>query len=105
MPSPARLDDPEQDAMTTVSPQALPSALPTGQISSVKFQVNSLTVDKIESHMGVVSEKSKPLPKKSERRVGRLIRFALWFNTYRLVLSVLLPKTLSNLVTEASFLC
>jgi len=92
MPSPARLDDPEQDAMTLVSSQDLPSALPTDQISSVEIKINGLTVDKFEPQIGVTSEKLKTPPKKSERRVGHLIRFALWFNTYRSVLSAFLPK-------------
>jgi hypothetical protein len=105
MPSPARLDDPEQDVMTTVSLQAPSSALPTGQISSIEFKVNSLTVDKIGSQMGVASEKPKPPPKKSRRKVGRLIRFSLWFNTYRWVLFVFFPKTLSDFVNEENSLC
>jgi len=63
MPSPARLDDPEQDAMTLVSSQDLPSALPTDQISSVEIKINGLTVDKFEPQIGVTSEKLKHRPR------------------------------------------
>ena len=96
MSPPARLDDPEKDSMTTVSLQpmaiALPSVPPTAQISSVELKVNGLTADQIKSYIVATGDKPKPPPKKSGRKVGRLIRFALWFNTYRFAPFAFLPK-------------
>jgi hypothetical protein len=92
MPPLTRLDDPEKGAMTTVTlhpvADALPSALPTAQVSSAEFKVNSTTVDGLRAQILSIGESPKPPSRTSKRKVGRRIRFALWFNTYRFVTSV-----------------
>src|ERR1700689_4921571 len=103
MPSPTRLDNPEQGEMELVShcPVTIvfPSALPTSRVSSEEFKVNNTTVDHLEcrSHILQVAGSTNPKqpPKESKRKIHRQIRFALWFSTYRLVPSVLLQKQIA----------
>jgi hypothetical protein len=73
--------------MEVVSPRpvaiTLPSTLPTAHILSAEFKVNSTTADQLRSQILAATEISKPPPKAPKPKVSRLIRFSLWFNTYR----------------------
>jgi hypothetical protein len=92
--------------MEVVSPRpvaiTLPSTLPTAHILSAEFKVNSTTADQLRSQILAATEISKPPPKAPKPKVSRLIRFSLWFNTYRFVLSTLLGKHPLTL-NEANF--
>jgi hypothetical protein len=107
MPSPTRLDDTERGMMEVViqHPPAveLPPAPPISPIYSAQFKVNNTNVEQIRSQILNVGENAKPPPQTPKRKVSRLIRFSLWFNTYRFVLSVL-RKISSNPSNEGSFL-
>ena len=89
MPSTTRPEDPENGGMDVVIQRpadvAFPLAFATPQIYSAEFKVNRTTVDQFRSHIVTASEEKKSAPKTSKPKVSRLIRFSLWFNTYRFV--------------------
>ena len=96
------LNDPELGTMNMVLNH--PITIPQ-QISGAGFIVNGVRLDSITSQLVSTGEKPNPLPlsKQPSRKVSLSIRMALWFNTYRFVLSLSISTPLITITIYRKF--